>query len=169
MFTSYKIKYVLSTKLGLVTLPNKDVRGVGILDIMDKYSHNFSYWLYVYRFRKFKSNDKAGKWMLFIKDGDLPYCMDILVRGVDKGIFDVIKCSVPNQFNPHYTPGVSAIMVYTNDYENKVEIKKVLDYLLSYGLDFDEELFYKADYQTREGKYEGGRGESWLYSSKDFR
>ena len=59
-------------------------------------------------------------------------------------------------------------MVYTNDYENKVEIKKVLDYLLSYGLDFDEELFYKADYQTREGKYEGGRGESWLYSSKDF-
>ena len=104
MFTSSKIKYVLSTKLGLVTLPNKDVRGVGISDIMDKYSHNFSYWLYVYRFRKFKSNDKAGKWMLFIKDGDLPYCMDILVRGVDKGIFDVIKCSVPNQFNPHYTP-----------------------------------------------------------------
>lgn len=168
MFTSNKIKYVLSTQFGLVTLPKKDIQGVGILDIMEKYSHNFSYWLYIYRFRKYKSSEKAGKWMLFVKNGDLPYCMEKLVQGVDNGIFNVIKCSVPNKYNPHYTPGVSAIMVYTDDYEDKNAIKKVLDYLLKYGLDFGEELFYKADYQTRQGKYDGGRGESWLYSSNDF-
>ena len=168
MYTSKKIRHLLVTSYGTYRIENSDLKAVSILEFMQKYSNTMSYWLYAVRYRKYKSSEKAGKWMLFIKDSDLEYCWEKLLQGIDLGLYDIIKCSVPNVTNPNYTPGVSAIMVYTNNYENKVEIHKVLNYLLSNGLDFGSELFYKSDEQTRAGKYSGGRGESWLYSSKDF-
>ena len=168
MFTSRKLSHILVTSFGNLKVKNNIIKDKSVLEFMSDCADKYGYWLYCLRGRKYKSSEKAGKWMLFVKDNDLEKCWDSLAKGIDKGIFDIMKCSVPNRYNPNYTPGISAIMVYTNDYEDVEDIKSVLKYLIDNGLDYGEELFYKADYQTRAGKYEGGRGESWLYSSKDF-
>lgn len=167
MFTSRKIKYFISTPFGYITPKNKEMSGKTISDIFEEYE-NFAYWIVMLNPRKSKGSLTSGKWMLFVDHKDLGDCLEILLRGIDNGIFHNIKCSIPNENNPHNTPNIAAIMVYTDDFDNKEEVKKILKYLLDNGLNYGKELQYKADYQTRQGKYEGGRGESWLYSSNDF-
>ena len=167
MLVNRKLKYLVSTPFGLLDLKNKEVKDKTINDIRFEYE-NLAYWLNVFNGKITKPSYKEGKWMLFVEEENLEDCWNKLLEGVDKKIFKIMKCSIPNENNPHNVPGIAAIMVYTNDYQDVDDIKKVLKFLLDNGLDYGKELQYKADYQTRQGKYEGGRGESWLYSSKDF-
>ena len=167
MLVNRKLKYLVSTPFGLLDLKAKEVKNKTIHDIRFEYE-NMAYWLNVFYGKITKPSYKEGKWMLFVKEENLEDCWNKLLEGMNKKVFTTMKCSIPNENNPHNVPGVAAIMVYTYDYQDTEDIKKVLKFLLDNGLDYGEELQYKADYQTRQSKYEGGRGESWLYSSKDF-
>ena len=106
--------------------------------------------------------------MLFIERENIEDCWNKLIKGMTAGVFKVMQCSIPNINNPHNVPNITAIMIFTDDYTDIEDVKRVLKFLLENGLDYGKELNYKADYQTRQRKYEGGRGISWVYSSNDF-
>ena len=167
MFTSRKIKYFISTPFGYITPKNKEMKDKSISDIYGEYK-DFGYWMVMLNPRKSKGSLTSGKWMLFVEHKDLDNCLEVLLKGIDSGVFHNIKCSIPNENNPHNVPGIAAIMVYTDDYSDTQDVARVLKYLMENGLNYGKDIEYKADYQTRQGKYEGGRGESWLYCSKDF-
>lgn len=115
---------------------------------------------------------KTGKWMLFVKRDAVDFCWDKLSHGICSGIFDSFKISVPDAaLSQQYDPTELAIMVYTNDYDDRDYVAWVLQYLRQSGvaaLNRSPYLFYKTDYMTRQGQYFGGQFRSWLYSSADF-
>ena len=61
------------------------------------------------------------------------------------------------------------IIVYTYDYEDKDDVKRVLHYLLRNNLTLGKTIYYKLDKQTRNNIYSGNNQERpWIYSSQMF-
>lgn len=134
----------------------------------DKYIGSFS-WLYARsKDKKVIENLKGGKWMLFVPKDELDYCWKHLVKGVQRGLIEEIKVSIPNELNPRNAVNTFAIMMYTHDYEDKKEVEEVLRYIEDANLNKGKLIYYKTNVATKKALYSGGKEKSWLYNSNSF-
>jgi len=106
---------------------------------------------------------RVGKWMLFIPPRYINECWDKIIAGVKSGNLYSAKTLPAIKVDKVY-----ATMIYTKDYEDKEDIARVLNYLVSVGLKGKRKIYYKTDDQTRAGIYSGDEERSWIYSSDDF-
>lgn len=174
---SEKISDVLNKSKLDNFLYNNGHKSMVNMDMNSNYIENLRHvcWIYV-RDSGFKSSQhddlKVGKWMLFVNVKDIDYCWDKLVTGIEQGFYKSFKISVPDDmFKDKYDMNEIAIMIYTDDYDNVNDVKSVLNYIIKSELiskNKSSEIYYKADYMTKNNCYSGGRFEDWLYVSSDF-
>ena len=88
---------------------------------------------------------KVGKWMLFIREEQVDEIWDKICRGVKTK--NIWKAKVKPKSN--LTKKEYPIIVYTYDYEDKDDVKRVLHYLLRNNLTLGKTIYYKLDKQTR--------------------
>lgn len=116
---------------------------------------------------EFASPRCAGKWMIFPPDEQAQHTWDVLLQGIESGVITRIKCSVPCMENPNYTPGTTAIFVYTDDYRDKDDVASALAFLRQNNLFPEEPIYYKTDEQTRKSHL-FKKHFTWFYCSYDF-
>lgn len=115
-----------------------------------------------------KTSDNVGKWMVFVEDKRAKEVWDKLYQGLKDGVFWECKCSIHNMLSSFDKINQTAFMIYTSDYNDIEDIKKVLNFIRTNKIIVEDEIFYKPDYMTEMGMYGEERGTGWLYSSTDF-
>jgi hypothetical protein len=103
-----------------------------------------------------------GKWMLFAYVADIDPVWEIIRDATIAGTLGIAAKVATMRENPNSaSPGSKLICVYTKDYRDIEDMRRVLIRLRELG--FTQRLSYKTDDDTIQGKY--GKGSS-LYTSQ---
>ncbi len=134
-------------------------RGTKPSQVTDTY-----FWLIANNSRTIKRpTERTGKWLIFKSWDDLDNLWERVKKATysgDLGPSSKVATKTPNPLSKD--PDTGVICVYTYDYEDKKDVRRVRRKLLSIGI--TELLYYKPDEATRDGVY-GSTG--WLFSSED--
>jgi|GEM_PF-757780 len=111
-------------------------------------------WLYAYRAMPGYPDhtQRGGKWLLFISPDHLHEVWQQIRQAVEKGHLGGIA-KVATKINSTGGGRVYVICVYTYDAEDVEDVRRVRLVLREMG--FLQKLSYKADEDTREGRYSG--------------
>lgn len=87
----------------------------------------------------------CGKWMLFPKSADLPRCWRIVAEATSHGKLG--PTSKVGTYDPYDTKDETLICVYTHDFTDVEDVRRVLDELLALNLCRSEgkRIYYKCD------------------------
>ena len=108
--------------------------------------------------------NKIGKRMLFIPKNHIHDIWYKICEGVkSKNIWEA-------KVNPksHLKDDAYVIIVYAYNFEDRKDVKKVLDYLTKNNLTLNNTIYYKTDLQTKQKIYAGNKERPWIYSSNSF-
>lgn len=112
------------------------------------------YWIYAKRKTgKYpESTERSGKWLIFVDVKDVDEVWAKIKRATEEGILgDSAKVATAKP-NPHATDSnKKVICVYTYDWTDKDDIRKVREELRKLGI--TNKIPYKADEDTLSGKY----------------
>ena len=95
-----------------------------------------------------KSGTTCGKWMLFPKSADLPRTWRLVAEATSEGKLGIT--SKVGTYDPYDTKDVTLICVYTYDFTDLDDVRRVLDELVDLGLcaKGGKSIFYKSDAYT---------------------
>lgn len=135
-------------------------------------SKNIAHWLYAEN-NKYDEDSiddaKVGKWMLFLSEDVVNAAWDQIKQAVTNGNLWQSKVS-SSEKDSENNRRIHAIMIYTKDYTDLVDVINVLSFLEDSGIKPPHEIIrYKTDQQTRAGIYRGGRHKPWIYASDTIR
>lgn len=130
------------------------------------------YWLYAIN-NKYDEHtidfDKVGKWMLFLSKDRVNSVWDKIKQAITNGDLWQSKVSASEDVAANSREN-HAIMIYTKDYTDLVDVINVLNFLEDSGVKAPNTVIrYKTDQQTRAGVYRGGRQKPWIYASDTIR
>lgn len=111
------------------------------------------YWIYAERRKgKYpKPTPRSGKWLIFVDPEDVDEVWAKIKRAVEEGrLGDSAKVSTGKP-NPHATSRQRVICVYTYDWTDEKDVKRIREELRKLGI--TSKIPYKADQDTIEGKY----------------
>lgn len=112
---------------------------------------------------------KIGKWMLFLSKEEVNATWDKIKQAVTSGDLWHSKVST-TEVSPVPNRGIYAIMIYTKDYTDLVDVINVLDYLEDSGIKARHTTIrYKTDQQTRAGVYSASGQKASIYDSNTIR
>ena len=107
--------------------------------------------------------NKIGKWMLFIPEEHIHDIWCKICDGVkSKNIWEA-KVNPKAHLKDDYV-----IIVYTYNFEDRKDVKRVLDYLTKNNLTLNKTIYYKTDLQTKQKIYAGNKERPWIYNSNSF-
>ena len=131
---------------GEASLPYPDTKPSEVKDI---------YWIRVER-RKGKYPEpthRSGKWLVFVDKKDVDEVWDKIKKAVEEGKLGSDAKVATAKPNPHATnPDKRVICVYTYDYADEKDVKRVREELRKLGI--TSRIPYKADEDTLSGKYQ---------------
>lgn len=115
-----------------------------------------------------ETSTTCGKWMLFPSDEDYPRCWRLVAEATAEGKLGITsKAATPSPTEP-----LNLICVYTYDFTDMDDVRRVLEGLVDLGLcrKGGKPLFYKCDGYTYLGIKSGNEYKlrASLYSSKDL-
>jgi hypothetical protein len=125
-------------------------------------------WLYVTDKSHVHNPSNVGKWMLFLKKhGQLDkWWIKIhnLILNGHLGHEAKVSTMMKNEHETNEDDGV--IIIYTDNYEDRNDVKRVLDQLREIGVNW--KIYYKTDLMTHNGIYRDTSYTASTYSSDDF-
>lgn len=127
-----------------------------------------TYWLYA-KNNKYDPDmnlSKVGKWMIFPSKFKVDELWERVKEGVRMGdLWDAKVATTKPSGSQSYV-----IIIYTKDYEDVVDVVKVLEYLERTGIKAtDKVIYYKTDEQTYAGVYAGHKQKASIYASSTVR
>ena len=97
---------------------------------------------------EFSSNDKTGKWMIFLDTKDLDDAWDKIKRALRQGqLGPLAKCSTKMKNPSQVDMKESVIVCYTENFEDEKDLERVYQAIRKLG--FKGELKYKKDITTK--------------------
>lgn len=115
-------------------------------------THLSGYWVAAANPKKsFINSDLSGKWIIQLEEKEVDSVWKKIKKACKSGKFELAKCStlLMIQEVPKYKDYV--ICVYTNDWSDLNDVKKVRENLRKLGI--EQPLKYKRDLETRNGVY----------------
>lgn len=111
------------------------------------------YWIHAYRERGDypESTPRSGKWLVFVNERDVDEVWDKIKKATEEGKLGSSAKVATAKPNPLGTQGKRVICVYTYDYKDEKDVKRVREELRK--LDITSKIPYKADKDTLSGKY----------------
>lgn len=107
------------------------------------------------KLKSFQSNEKTGKWCIFLSKEEVDSAWDKIKTCVQKGLkkdgLFLAKASTALGVKSSHTHQ-HVICVYTHDWSDKKELEKTRETLKNLG--FTEPLKYKRDVETQDRKYQ---------------
>lgn len=128
-----------------VSLPFSDAKPSEVTD---------AYWIYAERKkgRYPKPSQRSGKWLVFVDVKNIDEVWTRIKKATEEGrLGDSVKVATAKP-NPNATnPDTKVICVYTYDWTDEKDIKRVREELRKLGI--TNKIPYKADEDTLSGKY----------------
>ena len=94
----------------------------------------------------------TGKWLLFIPLKQLDAAWEVICKATMTGKLGFASKAATAKLNPNASdPNIKVICVYTRDYSDVSDVKRVREQLRKLG--FTAKIPYKTDYATARGKY----------------
>jgi hypothetical protein len=123
------------------------------------------YWLYAVRTQEVqKDYDYSGKWLLFISLSSIDDAWEKVRNATVNGTLGSASKVATMRNNPNATSkDVKVICVYTNDYRDMGDVRRVLIELRKLG--FEQAIYYKEDDATHSRLYTGKGRSASLYGS----
>jgi len=113
------------------------------------------HWIYAFRRQRRypRSTPRSGKWLIFVYKKNVDVVWEKIRRATEEGnLGDTAKVATSKP-NPHRKPGLRVICVYTYDWKDVVDVKRVREELRKIGI--IQPISYKSDQDTLQGKYAG--------------
>lgn len=113
-----------------------------------------SYWLYTEAVERCRSS-ASGKWLVFVYLADVDRYWGIISHAVKSGRLGSsakVATAAPSPLSTN--PRVRLICVYTDDWHDKDDVRRVLQCLRELGISWP--LSYKTDEATLDGRYGAG-------------
>lgn len=124
-------------------------------------------WIYAIQIEnpyKELDRNKIGKWMLYIPENHIHDIWYKICEGVKSKNIWAAKVNPKS----HLRNETYVIIIYTYNFEDRKDVRRVLDYLLKNNLTLGKTIYYKTDQQTRQGIYAGNKERPWIYNSDSF-
>lgn len=118
------------------------------------------YWIYVEK-GPHGYSPHTGKWLLFISRPKVDQIWSEIEAATRAGRLGCAAKVATAKENPHATSAAHVICVYTSDYRDLDDVRRVLAELRTLG--FAARIFYKEDAATAANRY--GQGRASLYES----
>jgi hypothetical protein len=105
------------------------------------------------KLKTFKSNDKTGKWCIFLSPKEVDSAWEKIKSYIEatENLDTLFLAKVSTKLGSQTHANQHVICVYTSDWENEENLKKTRQVLTNLG--FTQPLNYKRDTQTLERKY----------------
>lgn len=124
--------------------------------------HTEEYWIYAYSPKKFAKKErvveqdklKTGKWLVFVDKENIDKVWNKIKSATERGILGIgakVSTAKPKPADIGYKKNKHVICVYTYDWTDEKDIKKVRGELRKLGV--TDKIPYKADIDTLGGKY----------------
>lgn len=136
---------VIEIKHRRTSLPSSDVKPSEVTDV---------YWLFAEREKgKYLSyTPRGGKWLIFVNIKDIDEVWGKIKKATEDGKLGSSAKVATARPNPNATnPETKVICVYTYDWTDKEDVKRIRDELRKLGI--TNKIPYKADEDTLSGKY----------------
>lgn len=128
-----------------ISLPYSECKPSDVID---------AYWIYAIRKEgKYpKATQKSGKWLVFVDIKNVDEVWTKIKKATEEGKLGSGAKVATARLNPNATnPNTKVICVYTRDWTDKEDVKRVREELRKLGI--TNKIPYKADKDTRSGKY----------------
>jgi len=117
-----------------------------------------AYWIFATRkVGKYpRHTERGGKWLVFVPPDAVDEVWSRIKRTTEEGRLGGASKVATARPNPHARSKAKVICVYTYDWKDEDDVRRVREELRKLGI--VDKIFYKTDEDTRRGRY-GGAGE----------
>ena len=113
------------------------------------------YWIYAFRKkgRYPRSTARSGKWLIFVYKKNVDVVWEKIRRATEEGNLGNRAKVATSKPNPHRKRGLRVICVYTHDWKDVADVKRMRAELRKLGI--IQPIPYKADQDSLHDKYSG--------------